>query len=110
MNDGSTGLAHDIEGRCDVIECDKPSGFGVDINGEKFKICASHVELGWGPSAVEARPGPEFQAFADSLHDEARWSAMIHAGDKTGQSLSDQEALERLARKVEEVGRKLGFI
>ena len=53
---------------------------------------------------------PDFRGFAKALRDEARWSATIHSKDKTGQAATDQAALNRLAEKVELVGKKLGFL
>jgi hypothetical protein len=115
MSNRREGIAHDIEGRCDVIGCDKPSGVEVDNDGEEYKICGLHAKHGWGfvvpdKPKPKAREGPPFQEFADALREEARWSASIHAGDKTGQAWSDQDSLERLARRVEELGRTLGFL
>lgn len=56
------------------------------------------------------RSRPDFEGFAASLRAEARWSATIHADDKTGQAASDQRALLRLAEHVEQVGRHQGFL
>jgi hypothetical protein len=53
---------------------------------------------------------PDFEKFALDLRAEARWSAMIHSDDRTGQARADQRSLNHLADHVEEVGRKLGFI
>ena len=56
------------------------------------------------------RPGPDFAGFAQSLRDEAEWSATIHKNDKSGQAASDQRSLRELADKVERVGKTLGFM
>jgi hypothetical protein len=53
---------------------------------------------------------PDFAGFAKALREEAQWSATIHANDRTGQAASDQRSLNRLAEKVELVGKRLGFI
>lgn len=59
--------------------------------------------------APEPRPEPDFAGFTAALREEAAWSARIHRGDRTGQAVSDQAALRRLADEVEHVGRALGF-
>ena len=59
-------------------------------------------------SRSKKRPGRHPPAKA--LREEARWSATIHANDKTGQAASDQRTLNRLADEVELVGKRLGFI
>lgn len=53
---------------------------------------------------------PDFEGFAEALETEARWSAELHNGDKTGYAASDQRSLRELAEQVRLVGKKLGFL
>jgi hypothetical protein len=53
---------------------------------------------------------PDFRGFADHLRAEARWSALLHDNDRSGQAASEQRALYDLADQVEKVGKRFGFL
>jgi len=59
---------------------------------------------------VDNNGRPNFAGFAKALQAEAKWIAMFHHRDKTGSAQNDTRLLNELAKKVEQVGRELGYI
>jgi hypothetical protein len=110
-----------IEGKrtCGRAACGSSTGNTMAL-GEMEAVVRDAMDRAGFPEPVEPlRPEgfmrtestrPDFVGFAKKLREEAKWSAMIHSEDKTGQAASDQKRLLELADHVERVGSILGFI
>jgi hypothetical protein len=103
--------------RAELIRLLNDNGCAVlnDAHGNLVVVLPDHLvvppeQAPAEPSSTDDPARPAFESFAACLRAEARWSAMIHEGDKTGQAASDQRSLLRLAEHVEQVGRSQGFL